>query len=678
MNRSAVFFFRELIRALFNQSNNNNGQNLDKKIFRNIVESAPNAILLVNSEGKINLVNAHTEKLFGYSREELIGEPIEKLVPQRFKNKHHEFVRSFFVNPSARPLGNGRDLYGLRKDGTEIPIEIGLNPIETKHGLFVLAGIVDISDRKKSEEKLKQVIESAPNAMVLLNDEGKINLVNSQMEKLFGYKRNELIGRRIEMLMPERFRNRHPEYRENFFSDPTTRAMGVGRDLFGLKKDGSEIPIEIGLNPIKTEEGVFVLASIIDITERKRAEERFRRVVESSPNAIVLVNSEGKINLVNVQTEKLFGYSREEIIGKKIEQLIPERFRNKHSDYRDGFFMNPSTRAMGAGRDLYGLRKDGSEIPVEIGLNPINTEEGILVLASIIDITTRKKSEENLLNLLREIQKAVKLLSSSTNEILSSTAQIAAGAADEAAAISETTSTVEEIKQTAHIASLKAKNVADSAQRAAQVSQRGKKSVEESIERMYHIRQQMETITESILRLSEQSKAISEIIATVNDLADQSNLLAVNASIEAAKAGEQGKGFAVVAQEVKSLAEQSKQATAQVRTILSDVQRAMSSAVLATEQGSKAVEAGVKQSAEAGNAISVLADNIVEASQAATQIAASSHQQLAGMDQIAQAIVNIRQASVQNVNGTRQAEDAAKNLHELGMKLKNLVDQYNA
>lgn len=678
MSRSTVFSFKELIHALFNQSNNINGQNLDKKIFHKIVELAPNAIVLVNHEGEINLVNEHTEKLFGYSREELIGEPIEKLVPQRFRNKHPEYMRSFFSSPSARPLGSGRDLYGLHKDGREIPIEIGLNPIETKHGTFVLAGIIDITDRKKAEEKLKQVIESAPNAMVLVSEEGKINLVNSQTEKLFGYKRNELIGKRVEMLMPERFRNRHPEYRENFFSAPTTRAMGVGRDLFGLKKDGSEIPIEIGLNPIKTEEGLFVLASIIDITERKHAEERFRRVVESSPNAIVLANSEGKINLVNVQTEKLFGYPREELIGKKIEMLIPERFRDKHIHYREGFLMNPSTRAMGAGRELYGLRKDGSEIPIEIGLNPINTDDGIVILASIIDISARKKSEENLRDLLREIQKAVALLSSSTNEILSSTAQIAAGAADEATAINETTSTVEEIKQTAHIASQKAKNVADSAQRAAQVSHGGKKSVEESIERMYHIRQQMETITESILRLSEQSMAISEIIATVNDLADQSNLLAVNASIEAAKAGDQGKGFAVVAQEVKSLAEQSKHATAQVRTILSDVQRAMSSAVLATEQGSKAVEAGVKQSTEAGNAISVLTDNIVEASQAATQIAASSHQQLAGMDQIAQAIVNIKQASVQNVNGTRQAEEVAKNLHGLGIKLKNLVDQYNA
>jgi methyl-accepting chemotaxis protein len=186
----------------------------------------------------------------------------------------------------------------------------------------------------------------------------------------------------------------------------------------------------------------------------------------------------------------------------------------------------------------------------------------------------------------------------------------------------------------------------------------------------------MESIAESIVRLSEQGQAIGEIIATVNDVADQSNLLAVNAAIEAAKAGEHGKGFAVVAQEVRNLAEQSKQATAQVRTILTDIQKATSTAVMATEQGTKAVDAGVKQSTEAGESIRVLAHSIAEAAQAATQIVVSSQQQLVGMDQVALAMENIKQASVQNVAGTKQAETAAQSLNELGQKLKQLVAAY--
>ena len=280
---------------------------------------------------------------------------------------------------------------------------------------------------------------------------------------------------------------------------------------------------------------------------------------------------------------------------------------------------------------------------------------------------------EGLRKLMREINEGVGVLASSSAEILATTTQVASGAAETAASVSETTATVEEVKQTAQLASQKARSVSDSAQKASQVSQSGRKSVEEAMQGMQRIQEQMESIAESIVRLSEQSQSIGEIIATVNDLAEQSNLLAVNAAIEAAKAGEQGKGFAVVAQEVKSLAEQSKQATAQVRTILGDIQKATGTAVLATEQGNKAVQAGVKQTGETGEAIRLLADSVAEAAQAATQIAASSQQQMVGMDQVAQAMENIKQASVQNVSGTKQAEVAAQSLHELGQKLSDMI-----
>jgi methyl-accepting chemotaxis protein len=273
----------------------------------------------------------------------------------------------------------------------------------------------------------------------------------------------------------------------------------------------------------------------------------------------------------------------------------------------------------------------------------------------------------------RQLRESVTQLASSAAEILATTTQVASGAAETATAVSETTATVEEVKQTALLASQKAKYVSESAQKVAQVSQAGRKSVEEATQGMQRIQEQMESIAGSIVRLSEQGQAIGDIIATVNDLAEQSNLLAVNAAIEAARAGEQGKGFAVVAQEVKSLAEQSKQATGQVRTILGDIQKATGAAVLATEQGAKAVEAGVKQSAQAGESIRLLAEGITEAAQAATQIAASSQQQMVGMDQVALAMDNIKQASMQNVAGTKQAETAAHSLHELGQRLGALV-----
>ena len=282
----------------------------------------------------------------------------------------------------------------------------------------------------------------------------------------------------------------------------------------------------------------------------------------------------------------------------------------------------------------------------------------------------------NLRKMNLEVIEGVTVLAGSVSEIMAGTNQLAASATETASAITETTTTVEEIKQTAMLSSQKAKYVSEAAQQAAHVSEGGRKAVEESIEGIQEIREQMEMIADSIVRLSEQSQAIGDIIATVNDLSEQSNLLAVNASIEAARAGEQGKGFAVVAQEVKSLAEQSKQATTQVRAILGEIQQATTRAVLATEQGSKAVEAGTKQSKRAGDAIILLTESITESAQAASQIAVSAHQQLTGMDQLSIAMENIKVATVQNADSTRQVEIAASNLHGLGLKLKTLVEQY--
>ena len=283
---------------------------------------------------------------------------------------------------------------------------------------------------------------------------------------------------------------------------------------------------------------------------------------------------------------------------------------------------------------------------------------------------------EAIKRMVRQVTEGIVVLASSASEIMASTSQVAAGATETVAAVSETTTTVEEVKQTAQVASQKARDVSANAQRSAQVAREGRKAVAAFSEGMGRIQEQMSAIAQSIILLAEQGQTIGDIITTVNDLAEQSKLLAVNASIEAAKAGDQGKGFAVVAQEIKGLADQSKEATARVRTILKDIQKATNTAVLATEQGDKVVDNGVRQSEEAGEAIRLMGECLDQSAQAAIQIAASSQQQLTGMDQIVLAMENIKQASEQNVAGVKQVEITVQGLHDLGQQLKRMVDQY--
>jgi methyl-accepting chemotaxis protein len=290
-----------------------------------------------------------------------------------------------------------------------------------------------------------------------------------------------------------------------------------------------------------------------------------------------------------------------------------------------------------------------------------------LVIAAVLAIILPRQ-------ITRQLRDVITRLSTSTAEMLAVTSQVAAGAVQTATAISEAATTVDEVRQTSLLSSQKATAVSDSAQQADQVAEGGRRAVSETLDGIRRIQEQMSVVADSVVRLSEQTEAVSEIIATSNDIAEQSNLLSVNAAIEAAKASEQGKGFSVVAEEIKNLAAQSKAGVMQVRSILNDIQKATSAAVMAAEQSSKSIEEGASQAVESSQAIESLADNVAAAAQSAMQIVASAQQQLVGMDQISDAMASIDQASAQNAAGARQLESEVQHLQELAVGLRGMID----
>lgn len=277
---------------------------------------------------------------------------------------------------------------------------------------------------------------------------------------------------------------------------------------------------------------------------------------------------------------------------------------------------------------------------------------------------------------IKQMKDSSSLLLSSISQISATASQLSSSASETSSSISEVTTTMEEVKQTSEVSKDKAENVSKSAERTARISRAGKESTENTMAGISRIKKEMNYIAESTVKLSEQTQRIGEIIDTVTDIADQSNILSVNAAIEAAKAGEHGKGFAVVAQEVKSLADQSKEATNQIRAIINDIQKATGAAVMATERGTKTVEEAVELSEQAGDAIDRLTVNVSESSEAALQITASTQQQLSGMDQLSQAMESINDATIQNLDSVRQLEEAIKNLEEMGHTLTNFISTY--
>jgi PAS domain S-box-containing protein len=241
-------------------------------VFRALLDAAPDAIIAVDADGRIALVNAQAELMFGYDRQDLVGELLERLVPDAARWVHPGHPRSDFAPPVTRPMGAGMELAGRRKDGTEFPAEISLSLIETEDGPLVSAAIRDVSDRRRAEAKFRGLLEAAPDAMLGVDPEGRITLINAQAERLFGYPRQELLGQTLEILIPDHAKQVHPERRAAYFRDPRPRPMGAGMQLAGRRKDGSEFPAEISLSAFDTEEGRIVSAAIRDVTDRIEAQ----------------------------------------------------------------------------------------------------------------------------------------------------------------------------------------------------------------------------------------------------------------------------------------------------------------------------------------------------------------------------------------------------------------------
>ncbi len=299
------------------------------------LEASPAGMIVVNRHGIIELVNSQAERLFGMRRGDMIGKSVDELVPESVRYSHAANRERFNANPSARAMGQGRDLWARRGDGTVFPVEIGLNPLKGASAGMVLASVIDISSRKHAEHELalreqrvRETLEASPAGMLVVNRQGIIELVNTQAERLFLMRRDQLVGTSVDALVPDTVRPGHAANRERFHANPSVRAMGEGRDLWARRGDGTVFPVEIGLNPLKGAATGLVLASIIDISARKAAESALRdselraresrqrleadhavldAILKAVPVGLTLADARGRLIRTNPTHERIWG-----------------------------------------------------------------------------------------------------------------------------------------------------------------------------------------------------------------------------------------------------------------------------------------------------------------------------------------------------------------------------------
>src|SRR5215468_5134421 len=386
-----------------------------------LFETAVDGAILIDAHGAVLMFNPACEKLFGYAADEVVGKNVKMLMPEPYRDEHDHYIANYLDTRKHKIIGIGREVVGRRKDGSTFPMDLSVGEAKQEGGSIFVGIIRDITERKSAERALREsaarmqaLFETAVDGAILIDAHGAVLMFNPACEKLFGYAADEVVGKNVKMLMPEPYRREHDGYIKSYLDTRKHKIIGIGREVVGRRKDGSTFPMDLSVGEAKQEGGAIFVGIIRDITERKSTERalresagRMRALFETAVDGVILIDGRGTVLMFNPACERLFGYFSEEVVGKNVKMLMPEPYRHEHDGYVANYLDSRKPKIIGIGREVVGLRADGSTFPIDLSVGEAKHQGGGSIFVGIIrDITERRAA----LQALNESERSFRLL----------------------------------------------------------------------------------------------------------------------------------------------------------------------------------------------------------------------------------------------------------------------------
>jgi PAS domain S-box-containing protein len=385
---------------------------------RAILDAAVDAIMTIDQSGLVESMNPAAERLFGYQASEVMGKNVKMLMPEPYRNEHDGYLYNYLNTGHKKIIGIGREVTGLRKNGTTFPMHLAVSELYVA-GKRMFTGIArDISDLREairqledSEARTRAILDAAVDAILTIETNGEVESINPAAERLFGYQAAEVIGKNVKMLMPEPYRHEHDGYLNNYLTTGQKKIIGIGREVVGLRKDGSTFPMHLAVSELEMGGRRMFTGIARDITDLRGAirqleesEARTRTILQTAVDAIIIIDDHGQVESMNPAAEQLFGYQAGEVMGKNVKMLMPEPYRHEHDGYLNNYLTTGQKKIIGMGREVVGLRKDGTTFPMDLAVSEVKLGHRRLFTGIVRDISDRKQAEEQLRYYAGELQ----------------------------------------------------------------------------------------------------------------------------------------------------------------------------------------------------------------------------------------------------------------------------------